>query len=79
VTGVLLAGTIADLDLVLALVGPGAYLLARQTITHSVLGTVAVIAVAAAISLILRLKSGPSRHPVRDADDAPQKAGPTTA
>jgi inner membrane protein len=77
VLGVVLSGTIADLDLVSALVGPGAYLFARQTVTHSVLGTVVVIAVAVGIALILRLKSGPSRKPIQDAENAFQKAGPT--
>jgi inner membrane protein len=66
VLGVVLAGTIADADLVSALVGPGAYLFARQTVTHSILGTVVVIAFAVGIALILRLKSGP-----------PKKASPT--
>jgi inner membrane protein len=75
--GVVLAGAIADLDLVTALVGPGAYLFARQTITHSVLGTVAVIAVATAIALGLRAKGGPSRKPIRDAENALQKAAAT--
>jgi inner membrane protein len=77
VSGVVLAGTIADLDLVSALFGPGAYLLARRTFTHSILGTVVAIGVATAISLALRAKSGPSRKPIRDAENALQKAGPT--
>jgi inner membrane protein len=77
VLGGVLAGTIADADLVSALVGPGAYLFARQTVTHSILGTVVVIAVAVGIALILRLKSGPSRKPIRDGENALQKAGPT--
>jgi inner membrane protein len=77
VSGVVLAGTIADLDLVSALFGPGAYLLARRTFTHSILGTVVAIGVATAISLALRAKSGPSRKPTRDAENAPLKAGRT--
>jgi inner membrane protein len=77
VSGVVLAGTIADLDLVSALVGPGAYLLARRTFTHSILGTVAVIGVAVIAARSLGPKSGPSRKPTRDAENAPQKAGPT--
>jgi inner membrane protein len=76
VFGVVLAGTIADADLVCALVGPGAYLSTRHTITHSILGTVAVIAAAVGTALLLRPKSGPSRKPVRDAENALQKAGP---
>jgi len=63
-----LAGTIADLDLVSALIGPGAYLGARHTFTHSILGTVMVIAIAVVIALGLRTKSDP-----------PPKAGPTNA
>jgi membrane-bound metal-dependent hydrolase YbcI (DUF457 family) len=56
VLGVVFAGTIADVDLVSALVGPRAYLIARQTITHSVLGTVAVVAAAIGAAQLLRLK-----------------------
>ena len=62
-----LAGTIADLDLASALVGPGAYLSARHTFTHSVAGTLVVILVAVGIALLVRPKSGPS-----------QKASPTS-
>ena len=67
VLGVVLAGTIADVDLVSALFGPGAYLFARHTFTHSIWGTVAAIAVAVGAARLLRPKSGP-----------PQKAGPTS-
>ena len=59
--GVVLAGTIADVDLVSALVGPGAYLFARQTITHSILGTIAVIAVAVGIARLLGRKKRPQQ------------------
>ena len=62
-----LAGTIADLDLVSALVGPGAYLNSRHAFTHSIAGTLLVIAVAAGIALLARPKGGP-----------PQKASPTS-
>jgi inner membrane protein len=79
VLGVVFAGTIADVDLVAALVGPAAYLSARHTFTHSIAGTVVVILVAVGIALVLRPKSAPPRHPIRDADGAPQKAGPTSA
>lgn len=44
VLGVILAGTLADLDLLALLFGPSAYLSSRFTVTHSVLGTFAVIA-----------------------------------
>ena len=56
VLGVVFAGTIADVDLVSVLVGPRAYLIARQTITHSVLGAVAVVAAAIGAAQLLRLK-----------------------
>jgi len=59
VLGVVLAGTIADLDLVSALVGPRAFLLARQTITHSILGTVVVIAVAVVAARLFHAKKRP--------------------
>lgn len=74
---VVLAGTIADVDLASALAGPGAYLFARQTITHSILGTAAVVAVALGAAQLLRLKRRPSRTPVRDAENALQKAAAT--
>jgi len=59
VLGVVLAGTIADLDLVSAAFGPGAYLSIRHTMTHSILGTVAVITVAAGAARLLRMKMRP--------------------
>jgi len=63
---VVLAGTIADLDLASVLVGPGAYLNARHTFTHSIAGTLVVICVAVGVALLVRPRNGP-----------PQKAGPT--
>jgi inner membrane protein len=57
--GVVLAGTIADLDLVSVLFGPGTYLFARRTFTHSILGTVVVIAVSAGTTKLLRLQRRP--------------------
>ena len=48
--GVLLAGTLADLDLLTLLFGPGAYLSGRFTVTHSLLGTFALIAAAFAMT-----------------------------
>jgi membrane-bound metal-dependent hydrolase YbcI (DUF457 family) len=77
VLGVVLAGTIADVDLVSAILGPGVYLFTQQTLTHSILGTVAVIAIAIGAAQLLRAKSGPSRKPIRDAENALQKAAPT--
>jgi len=52
--GVVLAGTIADLDLLSALAGPGAYLYARGTFTHSILGTAAIVALAFGAMRLLR-------------------------
>jgi hypothetical protein len=78
VLGVVLAGTIADLDLVSALVGPGAYLSTRHTITHSILGTLPVIAVSVGIALGLQVRGGLSRAPVRDAENALRKTAATS-
>lgn len=75
--GVVFAGMIADWDLISVLGGPGAYLSTRHTITHSILGTVAVIAVAVGVALGLRANSGPSRKPIRDAENPLQKAATT--
>jgi membrane-bound metal-dependent hydrolase YbcI (DUF457 family) len=47
ILGILVAGTIADIDLISAWFGPSAYFASRRTFTHSLLGTVVVIAVAA--------------------------------
>ncbi|HET7108657.1 MAG TPA: metal-dependent hydrolase [Candidatus Acidoferrum sp.] len=66
ILGMVLAGTIADLDLVSALVGPSVYLNSRHTFTHSILGTLLVILGAVGIAPLVRPKSGP-----------PQKASPT--
>lgn len=46
VLGILVAGTLADVDLVSALFGPATYFAARRTFTHSLLGTLLVIAIA---------------------------------
>jgi inner membrane protein len=75
--GAVLAGTVADVDLFSVLFGPGTYLSARHTFTHSILGTVAVVAAAIGTAQLLRLKRRPSRTPVRDAQNALQKAAAT--
>ena len=67
VVSVVVAGTIADLDLASALVGPAAYLNSRYTFTHSIAGTLVVILIAVGIAILVRPESGP-----------PQKAGPTS-
>lgn len=41
--GIILAATLADLDLLATLFGPAAYLAGRNTITHSILGTLVVV------------------------------------
>lgn len=44
VLGIIFAGTIADVDFLSALFGPAAYFAAHRTFTHSLLGTLVVIA-----------------------------------
>jgi inner membrane protein len=56
---VVLAGTLADFDLLSALIGPRAYLFARHTLTHSILGTVVVILVAVALAHLFGRKRRP--------------------
>jgi inner membrane protein len=65
VLGVLLAGTLADLDLLTLLSGPSAYLSGRFTVTHSMLGTFAVVAAAFAAIRMLQPKASaaPNRRP----------------
>ena len=63
VVSVVLAGTIADLDLASVLVGPGAYLNARHTFTHSIAGTLVVICVAVGVALLVRPRKGPPQKP----------------
>ena len=53
VLGIICAGTLADIDLLSALIGPSAYFFARRTATHSLLGTLAVIAVSALLARYL--------------------------
>ena len=77
VLGVVLAGTIADIDLVSLLFGPGTYLSTRHTFTHSILGTVVVIAFALSAMRLLQGKRRPPRKPIRDAENALQKAAAT--
>jgi membrane-bound metal-dependent hydrolase YbcI (DUF457 family) len=56
ILGILFAGTIADIDFISAWFGPGAYFAARRTFTHSLLGTLVVIAVAALFAHFLAKK-----------------------
>ena len=75
--GVVLAGTIADFDLLSVLFGPGTYLSARCVFTHSILGTVVVIVSAVGAARWLQMKRRPPRNPIRDAENALQKAAAT--
>ena len=50
VVGMLVAGTIADVDQLSVFFGPAAYLAAHRTWTHSVLATLIIVAIAAAIT-----------------------------
>ncbi len=50
---------LADLDLLSALIGPTAYLFARHSLTHSILGTVVVILVAVALAHLFGKKRRP--------------------
>jgi membrane-bound metal-dependent hydrolase YbcI (DUF457 family) len=54
VAGALIGGTLADIDLITVFFGPSFYLTGRGTITHSLLGTITVIVVAAVAGVILR-------------------------
>lgn len=51
--GMLIAGTLADADWISVWFGPAAYLAARGTLTHSLLGTLAIIVIAALIARAL--------------------------
>ena len=53
VAGMLIAGTIADVDELGMFFGPAAYLTAHRTWTHSILATVFVVAIAAAVTFYL--------------------------
>ncbi len=59
--GIVLAGTLADADLLTLLFGPGAYLAGRHTFTHSFVGTVVVIGIA--VLLVRLLPSGSGSPP----------------
>jgi membrane-bound metal-dependent hydrolase YbcI (DUF457 family) len=66
---ILLAGTLADLDLLASLFGPSAYLAARYTATHSLLGTLVIIFLAAIIFRALE-----KRTPQQNAPDKNETA-----
>ena len=61
--GIVLAGTLADVDLFSAWFGPAAYFLARRTFTHSLPGTIAVIALAAFLARYLAKKQPQEQLP----------------
>jgi len=56
VLGMLFAGTVADVDRLSALFGPAAYFAVRRTLTHSVLGTLLIIALAVLFARYLSKK-----------------------
>src|SRR5271165_5366030 len=53
VAGVVIAGTLADADQLSVYFGPAAYLAAHRTATHSILGTLIIVAISAAITFSL--------------------------
>jgi membrane-bound metal-dependent hydrolase YbcI (DUF457 family) len=62
VVGMLIAGTIADVDQLGVFFGPAAYLAAHRTWTHSIAATFLILAIAAAITFYLdKTKSIPLR------------------
>jgi len=56
--GVILAGTLADLDLLTLLFGPQAFLSGHYTVTHSLIGTVAVVCIALMFVKVLSSRDG---------------------
>jgi len=54
--GMLAAGTLADLDLLSAAFGPGAYFAAHRTYTHSIAGTLVILLVVALFTRFLEKK-----------------------
>ena len=60
VVGMLIAGTIADVDQVSVFFGPAGYLEVHRTWTHSILATLIVVAIAAALTFFLD-KTRPTR------------------
>jgi len=65
---VVLAGTLADLDLLTLLFGPATYLSGRNTLTHSLLGTCAIVAIVCVCGYAWEKRRR-----------APQKTGPASA
>lgn len=53
VTGMLIAGTLADVDNLSVFFGPAAYLTAHRSWTHSILATIIIVAIAATITTSL--------------------------
>jgi membrane-bound metal-dependent hydrolase YbcI (DUF457 family) len=56
VVGMLVAGTIADIDLLSSFIGPAAFFATRRTYTHSLLGTLVVVVLAALLARYLARK-----------------------
>ena len=65
--GMVLAGTLADADGISAWFGPRAFLIWHRTYTHSLLGTLIVVAIATFVALQMNRKSAdPATEPHRD-------------
>ena len=60
VVSVLVAGTVADLDRLSVLSGPAAYFTAHRTFSHSLLGTLVLTAIVAAVFFLLFFRNKPS-------------------
>jgi membrane-bound metal-dependent hydrolase YbcI (DUF457 family) len=56
VVGMLVAGTIADIDLLSSFIGPAAFFATRRTYTHSLLGTLVLIVLAVLLARCLARK-----------------------
>jgi membrane-bound metal-dependent hydrolase YbcI (DUF457 family) len=56
VVGMLIAGTIADIDLLSSFIGPAAFFATRRTYTHSLLGTLVLIVLAVLLARCLARK-----------------------
>jgi membrane-bound metal-dependent hydrolase YbcI (DUF457 family) len=59
VLGIVFAGTLADIDWLSAAFGPSAYFVLRRTVTHSLLGTLVVVAIAILFTRYISRKHQP--------------------
>jgi membrane-bound metal-dependent hydrolase YbcI (DUF457 family) len=63
VVGIIVAGTLADVDLLTLFLGPGVYFASRRTFTHSLLGTILVILLSVLVVRYLERKRQPKFLP----------------